>query len=158
MIATWITNMTAKSVYGLKKNFFLPFSDVEDYSVFTIDFGNKVGLIEGSWSTMNNGEIATGPVVYGTDGVIVADRFDPVVKVYKELKPYQPSPAPTEVFECPPQTNKDMAENLIRHIREGAPLHKLLTLDFNMIVASILDAGIRSCKSGISEKPEKFFI
>ena len=158
VISSWMTEKLAESVYGIKKNFFLPFSDVEDYSTFTIDFGDAVGLIEGSWSTMNNGEIATGPVIYGTEGVIVADRFNPVVKVYKDLKPYQPSPAPTEVFECPPQTNKDMAENLIRHIREGAPLHKLLTLDFNMIVASVLDAGVRSCKSGISEKTENPFI
>ena len=158
VLATWITNMTAKSVYGLKKNYFLPFSDVEDYSVFTIDFGNKVGLIEGSWSTMNNGEIATGPVVYGTEGVIVADRFDPIVKVYKDLKPYQPSPAPTEVFECPPQTNADMAKNLIEHFTLGAPLHELLTLDFNMKAASALDAGCRSCESGVSEKTEDPFM
>lgn len=147
-LSCWITKSTPKTVYGLKKNCFLPFSDVEDYSTFTLDFGDKVGLIEGSWSTMNNGEIATGPVIFGREGVIVADRFDPVVKVYKDLKPYQPSPAPTESFEMPPQDNTLMARNVVDHFVNGTPIHELLTLDFNMRAASALDAGIRSCESG----------
>lgn len=151
VLTTWITGKNAKRVSGIKKNFFLPFSDVEDYSCFTIDFGDAVGLIEGSWSTMNNGQIATGPVVYGREGVIVADRFDPVVKVYKDLKPYQPSPAPTEEFSLPPQDNSLMAKNVIAHFKDGAPLHELLTLDFNMRAASALDAGVRSCNSGNTE-------
>ena len=99
VLSTWITGKCAKRVYGLKKNFMLPFSDVEDYSVFTIDFGDSVGVIEGSWSTLNNGEIATGPVVFGTEGVIVADRYAPDVKIYKDLIPYQPSPTPNQVGE-----------------------------------------------------------
>ncbi|MDP4133324.1 MAG: Gfo/Idh/MocA family oxidoreductase [Bacillota bacterium] len=148
VLTTWITGLTAKRVSGMKKNFFLPFSDVEDYSTFTLDFGEKIGLIEGSWSTMNNGEIATGPVIYGSEGVIVADRFDPVVKVYKDLKPYQPSPTPTEVFQTEGQNNRDMAINIINHIEKGVPLHELLTLDFNMKAMTALDAGIRSCESG----------
>lgn len=150
-LSCWITHEAPKRVFGLKKNCFLPFSDVEDYSTFTIDFGDKVGLIEGSWSTMNNGEIATGPVIFGREGVIVADRFDPAVKVYKDLKPYQPSPAPTESFEMPPQDNTMMARNVVDHFVNGAPIHELLTLDFNMRAASALDAGIRSCESGNTE-------
>lgn len=157
VLTTWITGKNAKRVSGIKKNFFLPFSDVEDYSCFTIDFGDAVGLIEGSWSTMNNGEIATGPVVYGREGVIVADRFDPVVKVYKDLKPYQPSPAPTEEFSLPPQDNSMMAKNVIAHMTKGEPLHELLTLDFNMRAASALDAGIRSCNSGNTEEAAEPF-
>lgn len=150
-LSCWITGSTPKRVFGIKKNCFLPFSDVEDYSSFTLDFGDKVGLIEGSWSTMNNGEIATGPVIFGREGVIVADRFDPVVKVYKDLKPYQPSPAPTETYEMPPQDNTKMAVNVFEHFVNGAPIHEMLTLDFNMRAASALDAGIRSCESGNAE-------
>lgn len=157
VLCTWIANSTAKSVYGIKKNFFLPFSDVEDYSAFTIDFGNKVGFLEGSWSTMNNGEIATGPVVYGREGVIVADRFNPTVKVYKDLKPYQPSPAPTEVFETLPNDNALMAKNVIAYLRGEAPLHELLTLDFNMKAQVALAAGIRSCESKQTEAAEDPF-
>lgn len=157
VLTTWITNSVAKRVSGIKKNFFLPFSDVEDYAAFTLDFGDAVGLIEGSWSTMNNGEIATGPIVYGTEGVIVADRFSHDVKIYKDLKHYQPSPAPTEVFTVPPQTNSDMIKNIAEHLDTGAPLHELLTLEFNMKAQAALSAGIRSCESGNTEAVEEPF-
>ena len=158
VLTTWITGKVAKKVYGLKKNFFLPFSDVEDYSTFTIDFGDSVGLIEGSWSTMNNGEIATGPIIYGTEGVIVADRFNPEVKVYKDLKPYQPSPEPTAVYNPEPM-EESLGTNLIGLIREGKPVYEMLSADFNMKVMSAFDAGIRSCKSGnveLAEEPFQF--
>lgn len=158
VLTTWITGKVAKKVYGIKKNFFLPFSDVEDYSQFTIDFGDCVGLIEGSWSTMNNGEIATGPVIYGTEGVIVADRFNPEVKVYKDLKPYEPSPAPTEVF-VPEDNGEGIATNIIGLVRDGKPVYEMCSADFNMKVMSAFDAGIRSCKSGnveLAEEPFQF--
>lgn len=156
VLSTWITNKTAKKVFGLKKNFFLPFSDVEDYSVFTIDFGDSVGLIEGSWSTMNNGEIATGPIVYGSEGVIVADRFAPEVKIYKDLIPYQPSPEPNEVYMTEP-TSDNIASNVINHILEGEPLFEIVTPEFNMKAMAAFDAGIRSCESGMPETAEEPF-
>lgn len=155
VLTTWITGKTAKRVSGMKKNFFLPFSDVEDYSVFAIDFGDAIGLIEGSWSTMNNGEIPTGPVVYGTEGVLVADRFNPVVKVYKELRPYQPSPAPEEVYDTAEDPCETMAENVLAHLQEGKSLHEMLTLEFNMKVMAAFDAGRRSCESGQIEECRK---
>ena len=156
VLSTWITSKTAKKVYGLKKNFFLPFSDVEDYSTFTIDFGDSVGLIEGSWSTMNNGEIATGPIVYGSEGVIVADRFAPEVKVYKDLIPYHPSPEPNEVYKVE-AIEDNIALNVINYIIKGEPLFEMVTPEFNMKAMAAFDAGIRSCESGMPELAEEPF-
>ena len=147
VLATWITGKTAKRVSGLKKNFFLPFSDVEDYSAFTIDFGDCVGLIEGSWSTMNNGEIPTGPVIYGSEGVIVADRYNPQVKIYKDLVPYKPSPLPNEIYDTEPMS-ENIAINVIRHLKYDEPLNEMVTPEFNMKVMAAFDAGIRSCETG----------
>ena len=148
VLSTWINNgKIPRRVSGFKKNFFLPFSDVEDYSVFTLEYDRGVSVIEGSWSTMNNGEIATGPVVYGTEGVIVGDRFDPQVKVYKDLKPYQPSPKPTQVFDTK-NSEENIAANVLNHIENGAPLFEMLTPDFNLRAMAALDAGIRSCETG----------
>ena len=155
-LTTWIANKCAKKVYGLKKNYFLPFSDTEDYSVFTIDFGDCVGLIEGSWSTMSNGQIPTGPIVYGSDGVIVADRFTNDVRVYKTFKPYVPTPDAEEVYELE-NSKMNLADNVINFITKGEPLHELLTADFNMKAQAALDAGKRSCESGIEEKTETWF-
>lgn len=156
VLTTWITGKVAKRVSGFKKNFFLPFSDVEDYSTFTIDFGDSIGLIEGSWSTMNNGEIPTGPVVYGTEGVIVGDRFNPQVKVYRDLVPYQPSPTPSEVYDTDP-IDDNIAINVIRHFMEGTPLHEMVTPEFNMKAMSAFDAGSRSCESGMIELAKEPF-
>ena len=143
-------------VSGVKKNFFLPFSDVEDYSTFTLEYENAVSIIEGSWSTMNNGEIATGPIIYGSEGVIVADRFNPVVKVYKDLKPYQPSPKPTESYETVMEDN-NISIQLINHLEKGTPLHEMVTPDFNIRAMAALDAGIRACESGKCETVKKIW-
>ncbi|MBQ8804031.1 MAG: Gfo/Idh/MocA family oxidoreductase [Tyzzerella sp.] len=147
LLTTWISGQTAKRVSGFKKNFKNPFSDIEDYSVLSIDFGSCLGLVEGSWSTLSNGEIPTGPVVYGSKAVIVADRFDPAVKVYTDFIPYQPSPKPNVEYmteECPDK----LARNILDFIKEGAELCELVTPEFNMKVMAAYDAGIRSCASG----------
>lgn len=151
VLTTWITGKTARKVYGLKKNFFLPFSDVEDYSIFTIDFGDSVGMLEGSWSTMSNGQIPTGPIVYGSEGVIVADRFSNCVKVYKTFKPYVPTPDPEEEYACEPGTD-NLKDNVLNFILHGQPLNEMITADFNMKAQAALDAGRRSCESGMVEE------
>lgn len=156
VLSTWITGKVAKRVSGFKKNFFAPFSDVEDYSTFTIDFGESIGLIEGSWSTLNNGEIATGPIVYGTKGTMVADRFFTEVKIYTRKQQYIPSPPPEEVI-VPEATGENVASNVIGYLTEGKPLHELLTPEFNMKMMAAFDAGIRSCKSGMIENTEDPF-
>lgn len=157
LLTTWITKRIAKRVSGFKKNFFLPFSDVEDYSTFTIDFGDSIGLIEGSWSTMSNGQVPTGPVIYGSEGVIVSDRYDPCVKVYKELKPYVMSPDPDEVYEVGGPGIYGLVENVTEHFLEGKPLHELLTPEFNMKSMAAFDAGRRSCETGQIEYTEEPF-
>ena len=149
-LTTWFTGKTAKRVSGMKKNFFLNFSDVEDYSVFCIDFGDSAGLIKGSWSTMSNGQIPTGPIVYGTEGVIVADRYDKEIKVYKELKPYVTSPGPDEVH-LAEDTSDALAMNIWNFLHDGKPLHQMITAEFNMKIMAAFDAGRRSCESGVTE-------
>ena len=154
VLTTWITGKTAKRVAGMKKNFTMKaFPDIEDYSVFSIDFGDCVGLIEGSWSTMSNGEIKTGPIVYGSKGVIVADRFDPEVKVYTDIIPYVPSPPANQVFPTggPLEIKDDAAANLYNHLENGTPINEMISADFNMKVMAAFDAGIRSCESGMIE-------
>lgn len=147
ILTTWITGCIAKRVSGFKKNYLIPFSDAEDYATFTIDFGRCMGLIEASWSTKSNGQIPTGPVVYGTEGTIVADRFGTDVKVYKEDDRYRPSCAPTEVYEFDPAVD-GVADNMVNHILKGTPIHEITTPEFNMRAMAAFDAGIRSCESG----------
>ena len=155
-LATWFTGKTAKRVSGIKKSFFLDFSDVEDYSVFCIDFGDSVGLIEGSWSTMSNGEIPTGPIVYGEQGVIVADRYDKEVRVYKQFKPYNPTPAPDAVY-MSESNGINLATSVWKYLCEATPVHPLITPELNMQIMAALDAGRRSCDTGVTEFAEDPF-
>ncbi len=152
LLTTWIAGKTAKKVYGIKKNFFHPFSDIEDYANFTLDFGDCVGTVEGSWATLSNGQIATGPVVYGTEGVIVADRYASEVKVYKELG----AASPNEVYATEPVT-EDIISSAVAFLTEGRPLFELITPEFNMKAQAAFDAGRRSCESGkVEETIEPF--
>ena len=88
--------------------------------------------------------------------MIVADRFNPEVKVYKDLIPYQPSPKPNAVY-VPEDSGESLGTNLIALIREGKPVYEMLSADFNMKVMSAFDAGIRSCNSGVVEMAEEPF-
>lgn len=155
VLATWITGKTAKSVNGMRTNTFLKFSDVEDYSLFVMDFDGCIGLAEGSWATISDGQIATGPVVYGTKGVIVGDRRDPEVKVYTTPVWHTQTLDPDEVYKCCGMDD-DLPKNVYEHLVNSKPLHELLTLDFNMKAQAAFDAGIRSCDSGNTEKTESF--
>lgn len=155
VLTTWLTGRMAESVYGIKKNFLIPFAEVEDYSAFIIDFGGCVGFLEGSWSTVSNGEIPTGPIVYGSKGVIVADRFGTKVKVYKTHLPYKPSPPPDAVYEVL-EMEDNLALNVINFISEGKPLFEMITAEFNIKAMAALDAGMRSCESGKSEEVKKY--
>ena len=146
-LITWVTGKMAKRVSGFKKNFLIPFSDVEDYSTFTIDFGDCVGIVEGSWSTLNSGEIPTGPVIYGTKGTIVSDRYDGKVRIYKELKPYQSDVKPSDVIKVEP-IEDCISLNVLNFIKYKKTLFEMVTADFNMKAMAAFDAGRRSCETG----------
>ena len=139
-LATWFFGKRAVKVKGVAHNFCVPAFDVEDYSAMLLDFGDGVGLLEGSWSTYNPGEIPSGPVIYGTEGTIVCDRHSTQVKIYKG-RSHGPIP-PAEVIECgntSPELN--FGENIVKHLLEDAPLHPLLAPELNVDVMFALDAG-----------------
>ena len=47
---------------------------------------------------------------------------------------------------------KNMPLQYANHVRTGEPIHEMLTLDANMEVMAILDAMIKSAKSGKEER------
>ena len=48
-----------------------------------------------------------------------------------------------------------MAEEFIRSLETGAPLHPTLDMHVNLDVTAVLDAGVRSAESGRMETVEK---
>ena len=148
-LAAWFLGAAPQSVFGIKKNFLIPFSDTEDYAELILDYGDKIAVAEGSWSTFSSGEIPTGPVVYGENGTIVCDRFAPEVKVYRRYKAYVPCEPPDELYRPQPLTGRDdLAGHLIDFIRHGIPVPETMTFELNRMAQLALSAGILSCRTG----------
>jgi len=147
----FINEYLPKKVSGFKKTFIYKDFDIEDYSVFTAEYENAIGQIEGSWSTVSSGEIPTGPVIYGTEGTIVCDRYSNIVKVFRKENNVALEP---EVYTLN-EIEKDIPLSFIEHLETGAPLHEMVTLDFNMRAMALLDGCIRAANKGTTVKIKK---
>ena len=147
VLTTWFVGKPAERVMGIKKNFLQPFCDCEDYATFTLDFGDSVGFLEGSWSTGHGGNLATGPIVYGSEGIIVADRYDSWVRVYLDPRLHPDAPSPYLAVETAPLAD-NIAKNVLDFVQNGTPLFEMITADFNLKAMVAFDAGIRSCENG----------
>ena len=146
-LSTWIFGKQAERVSGIRKNFEMQEFDIEDYSAMLLDFGNGVGLLEGSWSTYNCGEVPSGPVIHGTNGTIVCDRHSSLLKLYT-TRSHGPN-APSEILDCGtslPELN--LARNVLDHLTKGTPLHPLLEPERNAAIMAALDAGRTSADTG----------
>ncbi len=144
-LSTWFFGHRAKAVHTVAKNFFLPTLDIEDYSAMLIDFGDGVGLLEGSWSTFNCGEIPSGPIIYGEKGTMVCDRYANTVKVYTKHS-HGPT-APDAVYECPKNEERfNFGRDFIDYVVHGKDCHPLRDPYFNLDVMYILDEGLKTIR------------
>ena len=148
-LATWFFGKQAEKVSGIRKNFSMQEFDIEDYSAMILDFGDGVGLLEGSWTTYNCGEVPSGPVIHGTEGTIVCDRHSSLLKLYTGKS--HGHCAPTEVIDCSgPRPDLNLARNVLDHLTKGTPLHPLLDARRNAAVMAALDAGRTSADTGVT--------
>jgi predicted dehydrogenase len=151
MLSTWMFGKQAERVSCITKQFSTGFCDVEDYSAMMLDFGDGVGLLEGSWSTYNCGEVPTGPVLYGEKGVIVCDRYWSEVKIYCEDS-HTPV-APTEIIDVGANNQKPemLAEHIAMVMRGECEADEMISSALNAAVVAALDAGRKSAKTGMAE-------
>ena len=155
VLSTWFFGKQAERVMGIAKNFEIPFSNAEDYSAMMLDFGNGVGLLEGSWSTYNPGEIPSGPVLYGTEGVIVCDRHSNITKLYVG-RSHAPV-APTEVYEHGKDAQAQLlGPHIAKVLRGEEEAIEMISEELNLSVVAALDAGAESAKTGMAVKTKKF--
>lgn len=111
--------------------------DIEDFSAMILDFGDGVGLLEGSWSTLNSGEVPSGPIIHGTEGTIVCDHHSYKTKLYKGR--YHGLNDPVEVYDyegVPSAMN--VSRNILDHLEHGTPLHPLLDPILNVQAMAVL--------------------
>jgi predicted dehydrogenase len=139
----------AVTAYGMRANLNSPFADVEDYSAMIIQFKRAVGLIEGSWVTLNPGGIPVGPVVFGSKGVLVTHFNEPTIKLYANYST-QVNNEPFQMMEIPPLApdRANIALEVLHHLDTGSPLYPILDMPVNLDAMAALDAGLRSARSG----------
>ncbi len=143
LISRWYLGEQATGVLALRANLNSQWGDADDNAIVIVRFPAAMALIEGSWTTWAHG-VATGPIVYGTEGTLVFDAYaqEPAIRVHRsdgETVTYPPDPLP-----IPRNT---VAKEMIHHLETGEPLHVTLQLPFNLEVMAILDAGIRAADS-----------
>jgi predicted dehydrogenase len=151
-LSRWFIGQPAVAASGIKANLTSPYGNAEDNAIITVRFPKALAILEGTWTTWHVG-VPTGPIVYGAQGVLVADRQggQQVVKVYTS-RGYDPG-QPDQVIEGDPlpEGRATLAEEFTHHLETGEPLHPTLDMDFNLEAMAILDAGIRSAASGSVE-------
>ena len=146
LVARWLVGEPATGVIAMRANLNSQWGDAEDNAAMIVRFPQAMALSEASWTTLDHG-VSPGPIVYGTEGTLVADKETPgqAPKVRVEK-----GGGRTEYYECEPlpADRSDIAQEFIHRLQSGDPLHQTLDLDFNLEVMAILDAGVRSANSG----------
>jgi predicted dehydrogenase len=144
MAARWLVGEPPVAAFGLRANLNSQWADAEDNAAVLIRFPGAMANVEGSWTTWDHGGPG-GPIVYGETGTLVADRQDdrPIVRL-------EHGHGQTTVYDCDPlpEGHRDVAEEFVRHLETGDPLHPILQAEFNVEVMAILDASLRSAASG----------
>lgn len=145
----WFLGKEAQTVMSMGANLNTPFGDTEDDFGALIRYDGKLSVVEGTWITPR-AVIPSGPMVICSDGVIVCTggaENAPDVKAYDTYGNEVAIPAYTLE-----EQYQNMPMQYAHHVRTGEALHEMLTLDANMEVMAILDAAIRSNRSGREEK------
>jgi predicted dehydrogenase len=144
-LARLFIGQPATAAFGLKANLLTPYGDAEDNAVITVRFPRALAILEATWSCLDHG-VPTGPLLYGSEGTIVVERAGDhqVVTIRRG-----PGKAPEAVEpDALPAGRETLGKEVINHLDTGEPMHETLGLDFNLDAMAILDAGIRSARSG----------
>lgn len=133
------------SVMAMAGNYNTPFMDAPDNMAGLIEYKDSFGVVEGTW-TVPQASLPTGPVYICTDGVIFSDNNKEVVIMNSF----------GDKIEVPRLNIHPHIKHLPDHYayckKNGLPLHKTVTLDYNIQVMAIIDAAMKSSKSGKKEK------
>lgn len=143
LVSRWYIGEQAIAAIGMKANLDSQWGDANDNAAMVVRFPKAMALVEGSWTTLDHG-VPTGPIIYGTQGtLVVSGTGRPAVRVERghgEGVAYEAAPLP--------KGRQNVAAELIHHLETGEPVHPTLEMLFNLEVMSILDAGVRSARSG----------
>ena len=131
------------SVCAFSGNYNHPYMDAPDNMAAIVEYSDSYGVIEGGW-TVPQPSLPTGPVYCCSDGVIYCNNREVVTMN-----------SCGEILNVPEPLICENLLNLPEHYayckKNHLPLHRALTLDFNIDVMRVIDAGLRSAASGKKE-------
>jgi len=144
MTSDWLAGEPAQGVQAMQGNFNSRWGSADDNACMLVRFPNSIAVLEGTW-TAPALSIEPGPEIFATEGVIRCERrgTSAVVKVMdiygkeEHLEPYPENP-----------NLKNIAYAYAHHKATGAPMPHMTLLENNIRVIAMLDAGIRSVRSG----------
>ena len=148
MAGAWLFNANAKCVMGMKSNLNSPWAEADDNAFMLIQFPQAVAVVEASWTTKHNG-VENGPIVYGTDGTLVASTYKETVRIEGAG-----GRSGTVELAALPKGRATVAEEMVHHLDTGEELHPILTPELNLSSMAILDAGIQSAQNGVLQAVE----
>lgn len=141
----WFFGNDAKSVYASGQNFNTPFGDTEDDFAAIIKYDGRMTVAEGTWITPR-AVIPSGPSLLGTEGILVCTggaENAPDIKCYDI---YGNEVALPEYDFC--EKYKNMPSMYADHIKNGTPMHDMVTLSVNADIMRLLSAAKESSKTG----------
>jgi predicted dehydrogenase len=142
-LARWFMGKPAVAASGMRANLNSIYGDADDNGIITAQFPGGLATIEGSWTIFHTA-VNNGPVVFGDKGTLICE-WDKVL-VFKERN----GPATEYAAEPIPEHRNNPAKEFINYLASGKKeqMHITMQPEFNLEAMAILDAGIRSAKSG----------
>jgi len=146
-LSRWYLGQQATEAFGMAANLGSPYAQVEDNAIIGVRYPAALALYEGSWTEHDPG-VPTGPILYGSEGTLVAHFKSSPMWTWVEL--HRGHGAKVERIEADPlpEGRSNIAEEVIHHLSTGEPLHPTLEPELNLDAMAILDAAIRSIRSG----------
>ncbi len=149
LYSRWFMGSGANSALCYGANLNTNFGDTEDNFAAIVKYDGKMSVLEGTWTTPR-AVIPSGPMVLCKDGVITCTggaEAAPDVKAYDIYGNEVAVPAIKMGEEF-----KNMPWHYAHHVKTGAPIHEMLTLDKNVEIMALLDAVIQSSRNGKEEQ------
>jgi predicted dehydrogenase len=138
-----------QSVLSYGANLNTPFGDTADNFAAIVKYGDKMSVLEGTWTTPRS-VIPSGPMVLCKEGVIMCTGG---AENAPDVKAYDIFGNEVEMPKCEVSDDyKNMPWHYAAHVNEGKPIHDMLTFDTNVEIMAILDAAMKSSQSGKEEK------
>jgi glucose-fructose oxidoreductase len=153
-LSRWYFGEPAQAVFGIKANVNTHYGSADDNAVLTVRYPRGLTVLEATWTTVDHA-MPSGPILYGTTGTMSLEGASATAKIRlvqgKGQEPTFIEPEPL------PEARNTLAKEFLHHIETGEPLHATLDPDFNLDAMAVLDAGIRSARSGQLEPVNSFY-